>query len=111
MRALSRKRRSACCLNRSERRGIKFAATYIGEALGNPLGGLKRGSVYEGQLNLAVDVDLEKLTGLRNDRTYWYKSVPKKIWQEFLTVINADLSAGAFLNKKIKPFYDCIEIG
>ena len=40
--------------------GIKFAATYIGEALGNPSGGLKRGSVYEGPLNLAVDVDLEK---------------------------------------------------
>src|SRR6478672_11152361 len=43
--------------------GIKFAATYIGEALGNPSGGLKRDSVYEGRLNLAVDVDLEKLTG------------------------------------------------
>ena len=45
-----------------------------------------------------------------NDRTYWYKSVPKKIWQEFLTVIHADLSAGAFLNKKIKPYYDWDEI-
>jgi hypothetical protein len=45
--------------------GIKFAATYIGEALGNPSGGIKRGSVYEGRLNLAVDVDLEKLAGLR----------------------------------------------
>jgi porin len=33
---------------RFERWGIKFAATYIGEALGNPSGGLKRGSVYEG---------------------------------------------------------------
>ncbi|WP_426527916.1 carbohydrate porin [Bradyrhizobium sp. McL0615] len=48
-----------------ERWGIKFAATYIGEALGNPSGGLKRGSVYEGRLNLAVDVDFEKLAGLR----------------------------------------------
>jgi porin len=48
-----------------ERWGIKFAATYIGEALGNPSGGLKRGSVYEGRLNLAVDADLEKLAGLR----------------------------------------------
>lgn len=46
-----------------------------------------------------------------NDRTYWFKSVPKKIWQEFLTVMNADLSVGAFINRKIKPFYDCIEIG
>ena len=46
-----------------------------------------------------------------DDRTYWYKSVPKKIWQEFLTVIHAGLSVCAFLNKKIKPFYDCIEVG
>jgi len=41
--------------------GVKFAATYIGEGLGNASGGLKRGSIYEGRLNLAVDVDLQKL--------------------------------------------------
>src|SRR4051812_45485109 len=41
--------------------GVKFAATYIGEVLGNPSGGLKQGAIYEGRLNLAVDVDLEKL--------------------------------------------------
>jgi porin len=45
--------------------GVKFAATYIGEVLGNPSGGLKQGSVYEGRLNLAIDVDLEKLAGMR----------------------------------------------
>ena len=45
-----------------------------------------------------------------DNHTYWYKSVPKKIWQEFLTVIHADLSVAAFLNKKIKPFYDCIQV-
>ncbi|WP_246791309.1 carbohydrate porin [Bradyrhizobium commune] len=44
--------------------GVKFAATYIGEALGNPTGGLKQGAVYEGRLNLALDVDLDKLAGL-----------------------------------------------
>src|SRR5712672_3081508 len=44
--------------------GIKFAATYIGEALGNVSGGLKRGTVFEGRLNLAVDVDLQKLIGV-----------------------------------------------
>jgi porin len=46
------------------RRGIKFAATYIGETLGNTSGGLRRGFVYEGRLNLAVDVDFEKLAGV-----------------------------------------------
>jgi porin len=44
--------------------GVKFAATYIGEVLGNVSGGLRRGAIYEGRLNLAVDVDLQKLAGL-----------------------------------------------
>ena len=50
--------------NPFQKYGIKFAATYIGETLGNPSGGLKRGAVYEGRLNLAVDVDLQKLAGI-----------------------------------------------
>ena len=49
-----------------ENRGVKFAATYIGEAMGNASGGFKRGSIYEGRLNLAVDVDFEKLAGVRD---------------------------------------------
>jgi hypothetical protein len=51
--------------NPLQRWGVKFAATYIGEVLGNPSGGAKQGSIYEGRLNLAVDVDLEKLVGMR----------------------------------------------
>jgi porin len=50
--------------NPFQKYGVKFAATYIGEVLGNPSGGLKQGSVYEGRLNLAVDLDLQKLAGL-----------------------------------------------
>ena len=41
--------------NPLQKYGIKFAATYIGETLGNVSGGIKRGAVYEGRLNLAVD--------------------------------------------------------
>jgi porin len=51
--------------NPFQKYGIKFAATYIGETLGNVSGGLKQGAVYEGRLNLAVDVDLQKLAGWR----------------------------------------------
>jgi porin len=51
--------------NPFQKYGVKFAATYIGETLGNVSGGLKQGAIYEGRLNLAVDVDLEKLAGLR----------------------------------------------
>jgi len=51
--------------NPLEKWGVKFAATYIGETIGNTTGGLKQGAIYEGRLNLAVDVDLEKLAGLK----------------------------------------------
>jgi porin len=51
--------------NPFEKYGIKFAATYIGEVLGNVSGGLKQGAVYDGRLNLAVDVDLQKLAKLQ----------------------------------------------
>src|SRR3954451_19535344 len=49
--------------NPYERLGIKFAATYIGEVLGNPTGGLEQGATFEGRLNLAVDLDFQKLAG------------------------------------------------
>lgn len=50
--------------NPLQKYGVKFAATYIGEVLGNASGGVKQGAIYEGRLNLALDVDLEKLAGL-----------------------------------------------
>lgn len=49
--------------NPYERYGIKFAATYIGEVLGNASGGLKQGVIVQGRLNLAVDADFNKLLG------------------------------------------------
>jgi porin len=49
--------------NPYERLGIKFAATYIGEVLGNASGGLQQGATFEGRLNLAVDLDFDKLAG------------------------------------------------
>ena len=63
-RARWRKRRSGLLPNPLQKYGVKFAATYIGEALGNVSGGLKQGAIYEGRLNLAVDVDLQKLVGI-----------------------------------------------
>ena len=51
--------------NPLEKQGVKFAITYIGEALGNPSGGAKQGAVYEDRINFAADIDLEKLAGLK----------------------------------------------
>ena len=45
------------------RYGIKFAATYIGELLGNPTGGIKQGAVVQGRGAFTVDVDFNKLVG------------------------------------------------
>jgi porin len=50
--------------NPFESKGVKFAVTYIGEVLGNPSGGLKRGAVYEDRVNFAADIDFEKLIGI-----------------------------------------------
>src|SRR3982751_3193066 len=49
--------------NPYERLGIKFAAPWIGEGLGNPTGGLEQGATFEGRLNLAIDLDFQKLAG------------------------------------------------
>jgi porin len=49
--------------NPFEDRGVKFSATYIADVLGNPTGGLHQGAVYEGRLNLAIDLDLARLAG------------------------------------------------
>ncbi|MGY4596927.1 carbohydrate-selective porin OprB [Bradyrhizobium sp. GM22.5] len=38
--------------NPLQRYGVKFAATYIGEVLGNASGGLKRGAIYEGRASI-----------------------------------------------------------
>ena len=43
--------------------GIQFNATYIAEVFGNPTGGVRRGTIYTGRLDLGMDVDLEKVIG------------------------------------------------
>jgi porin len=51
--------------NPFEKQGVKFAVTHIGEVLGNPSGGQKQSAVYEDRFNFAIDVDVEKLVGLK----------------------------------------------
>jgi len=46
-------------------RGLRFALTYTGEALGTVLGGQRRGGLYEAKLEAAVDLDLETMLGWR----------------------------------------------
>lgn len=49
--------------NPLESKGIKFTLTYVADVLANPYGGLRRGAIYEGRLNAAVDFDLARLVG------------------------------------------------
>jgi len=51
--------------NPYERYGVKFTLSYIGDGLANLSGGLRRGAVYEGRLNAAVDLDFAKLADIR----------------------------------------------
>jgi porin len=51
--------------NPFEKQGVKSAVTYIGEVLGNPSGGMKQTAIYEDRFNFAIDVDFEKLVGLK----------------------------------------------
>jgi porin len=43
--------------------GVAFSVAYIGETLGNASGGIRRGAIYEGRLDVGIDVDLEKAVG------------------------------------------------
>jgi porin len=44
-------------------RGITFGVNYIGEVLGNPTGGFKQGTYYDGRLEIVGEVDLDKVIG------------------------------------------------
>ncbi|MBX9926224.1 MAG: carbohydrate porin [Hyphomicrobiaceae bacterium] len=44
-------------------RGITGGVNYIGEVFGNTSGGIKRGAIYDGRLEVYLDVDFEKLSG------------------------------------------------
>ncbi|MHC2017103.1 carbohydrate porin [Methylobacterium sp. CM6247] len=44
-------------------KGIEYSLTYIGESFGNATGGVRRGAIVEGRLDIQFDADLEKLAG------------------------------------------------
>ena len=45
-------------------RGVTYSFVFIGEVLGNATGGVRRGSIAEGRLDLQLNVDLGKAIGL-----------------------------------------------
>src|SRR5262249_19870211 len=47
-----------------DKKGLSFGATFIMDNIGNVSGGMKRGFINFGRLDLGVDADLEKLAGL-----------------------------------------------
>ena len=49
-----------------DKHGIDYNFTYIGEVLGNPTGGYKRGATYEGRLDMQLDVEADKLAGIKD---------------------------------------------
>ncbi|WP_424956133.1 carbohydrate porin [Hyphomicrobium sp. 1Nfss2.1] len=51
-------------------KGITYAVNYIGDVLGNPVGGYAQGTQYIGRLDVEVGVDLEKAVGWRGLRFF-----------------------------------------
>src|SRR5258707_8929834 len=51
-------------------KGLNFGATYIADNIGNVSGGVARGAIHRGRLDLSVDADLEKLFGWTGGRIY-----------------------------------------
>jgi porin len=53
-----------------EQKGIDISVNYIGETFSLLSGGLRRGTAYEGRLDVAVEADLEKLLGWTGGKFY-----------------------------------------
>ncbi|MGX1322060.1 carbohydrate-selective porin OprB [Bradyrhizobium sp. USDA 377] len=51
-------------------KGLNFDATYIADNIANVSGGVKRGAIHFGRLDLSVDADLDKLVGWTGGRFY-----------------------------------------
>lgn len=51
-------------------KGLNFGATYIADNIGNVSGGVSRGAIHFGRLDLSVDADLDKLVGWTGGRFY-----------------------------------------
>lgn len=51
-------------------RGVTYEVNYVGDALGNPIGGFAQGTRYIGRLGLELGVDLDKAVGLKGLRLF-----------------------------------------
>lgn len=78
--------------------GFDFTVQYIGEVAGNVSGGVRRGTVYNGLVNLASDVDFDKLAGWRGGAFHAAmlyphgNSLTEKYAGDLFTVSNLDAS-------------------
>jgi len=61
--------------SRLAKHGIQFEVHYIGEGLGNPTGGFKQSTHYDGRLELAFEIDMEKMIGWKGLTFFnnWYQ--------------------------------------
>lgn len=51
--------------SRLQAQGIELGATYTGEGLANVSGGLRRGAIYDGKLDVSIKSDLGRVLGLQ----------------------------------------------
>ena len=43
-------------------------------------------------------------------KIYHYLNVKPDVWEEYMTFVKAGGSSGAFVNKRIKPYYDDVRL-
>ena len=54
-----------------EQHGTTFTVFYTNDVLGNLSGGIKRGTIDQGKVELQVTTDLDKVAGLKDLTLYW----------------------------------------
>jgi porin len=53
-------------------KGLNFGGTYVFDNIGNVSGGVARGAIHQGRLDLSIDADLDKLFGWSGGRVFAY---------------------------------------
>jgi porin len=77
-------------------RGVHFQFGYIGEVFGNVSGGVRRDAVYEGLGEMALNIDLDRLTGAWRGGSFRVSSLwlhgdgPSELAGDVLTASNID---------------------
>jgi hypothetical protein len=75
----------------------------------------KRNAIYTPASDATIMINYSKIlkkleVEFTNGKVYHYLEVENDKWQKYKSEIDKGRSSGEFVNKKIKPFYEVVEI-